>query len=555
MNRSTYEQQRRELGKLLTRHEFLKLGALGVGGLGFAGLLSSCGGEERGEQRSGSNGQVEQGGTLVFAVDAVQGNFDPGIFATFGDWMSIDCIARGLTHIDFSTPEVKPGLAESWEVSDDERTYRFKLREGLTFHDGNPVTASDCERSFRRLMDPDDPTRAPGTYTIDELGGSNIEEVTAADDSTVEIRLGEPDATFLARLSHPAGVILSEAAIEKYGKNIGNNLVGAGPFKFSDATPGQKVTLEAFEDYYEGRPPLDRLVLQVLPDPSALTSSLRSDQVQASNFIPHSSVSRFEESGSLQVYEPKPYIDIFLQMNVGVPLLEDLRVRQAINYALDREAIVQEAFFGLAQLPAYMISPPELGYDESLEQYSTQDMDRARGLLEEAGAVGETVSVIHQNLLFWPKVGQIVNSNLEELGLNVETQFLDSGTFTERQFDPEGHEVSTWQRSAFVPDPDTKLAPLLSSDSSVTTSITQNQLLSAQEELDRMLVAARRETNEDQRAQMYVDLQRFLAEEVMVYSMLGYIYTPVATTSNVSGVNADALGTYRLFLEETGFSG
>jgi ABC-type transport system substrate-binding protein len=202
-----------------------------------------------------------------------------------------------------------------------------------------------------------------------------------------------------------------------------------------------------------------------------------------------------------------------------------------------------------------MVAPPELGYDEGLKEYSTQDMERAKQLLEEAGAVGETVSVIHQNILFWPKVGQVVNSNLEELGLTVETQFLDSGTFSERQFDPEGHEVASWQRSAFVPDPDNKLSPLLAGDSSVASSITQNQLLPTQDELDSRLVEARQETDQEKRRQMYVDLQRFLAEDIMVYSMLAYMYTPSATTSNVSNFNADSLGTYRLFLEDTGFSG
>ena len=95
----------------------------------------------------------------------------------------------------------------------------------------------------------------------------------------------------------------------------------------------------------------------------------------------------------------------------------------------------------------------------------------------------------------------------------------------------------------------------MAGDSQVTEAITQNQLLPTQEELDRRLVEARQETDQDKRRQMYVDLQRFLAEEIMVYSMLAYIYTPVATTPNVGDFNADSLGTYRLFLEDTGFSG
>jgi peptide/nickel transport system substrate-binding protein len=560
MDHNAYQRRRLEL-QALTRRDVLKRGVAGAGIFTAGGFIAACGGSRAGGNGSSgggspstrtTTGKVKQGGTLVFAIDALTGNSDPGIFATFGDWMAIDCIARGLTHIDYHTTEVKPALAEHWDISQNGTIYRFQLRKGLKFHDGNPVTAKDCARSFNRLIDDKDPSRPKGTYAIAELGGTNVRKATAISDTEFELKLGVPDVAFLARLSNPNGVILSEAAIEKYGNRIGNHLVAAGPFEFAQSTPGQSVTLKAFDGYWEGRPPIDKLVLQVLPDPSALASALQGHSVQASNFIPESNAKQL--SGSVHVYEPRPYIDIFLQMNAGVPLLRDLRVRQAINLALDRKAIVSQGFAGLAQEPAYMVAPPELGYDASLKQYSTQDMAKAKQLLREAGAVGKTVSVIHQNLLFWPKVGQIVNSNLQELGLKVKTQFLDSGTFSSRQFDPKGHEIATWQRSAFVPDPDNKLSPLLAGDSSPAQTITQNPLLPTQKELDRMLVAARQETDSGKRGQMYVELQRFLAEKVMVYSMLANIFTPVAAANDLANFNADSLGTYRLFLEKTGYA-
>lgn len=559
MNRIEHERRRQELALLLSRRDLLKRGAIGAGAIGLSGGLAACGGKRGGSGTTATsnaqqNSATRKGGTLVFAVDALTGNSDPGIFASFGDWMAIDCLARGLTHIDYHTTEVKPALAQNWEVSQDGTTYRFHLRPNLKFHDGNPVTAGDCARSFNRLIDEKDPSRPEGTYAIAEIGGTNVRRARAISDTEFELRLGVPDVAFLARLSNPNAVILSEAAIEKAGKKIGTHLVAAGPFKFVRSTPGQEVTLEAFDGYWEGRPPLDKVVLQVLPDPSALTSALQSGSVQASNFIPNSNVSQLRSAGSLRVYEPKPYIDIFLQMNASVPLLKDIRVRQAINLALDRKAIVQEGFFGLAAEPAYMVAPPEIGYDASLKSLSRQDMEKAKGLLQQAGAVGKTISTIHQNVLFWPKVGQIVNSNLEELGLKVKTQFLDVGTFSAKQFDVKQHEISTWQRSAFVPDPDNKLSPLLAGDTSTASGITANTKLPTQKRLDEMLVAARQETDEKKRGQMYVDLQKFLADDIMVYAMLATIFTPVAASSKIANFNSDSLGTYRLFLEKTGFA-
>lgn len=560
MDRQGYDLRRLELmRRTVTRREVLKGGAAGFAAVSFGGVIAACGGERGGDDnQSGTTAAGQQtpakGGTLVFAVDALTGNSDPGIFATFGDWMAIDCIGRGLTHIDYRTTEVKPALAERWEVSRDGLVYRFQLRQGLTFHDGNPVTARDCARTFNRLIDEKDPSRPSGTYAIAELGGTNVRTATAISELEFELRLKDPDVAFLARLSNPNGVILSAAAIEKYGKRIGNQLVAAGPFKFSDSTPGQKVSLVAFDDYWEGRPPLDRVVLQVLPDASSLTSALQNGSVQASNFLPQSNVPQLKKSGRLQIFQPKSYISIFLQMNAGVPLLKDLKVRQAINLALDREAILKEAFFGLGELPAYMVAPPELGYDESLKRYSTQDMVKAKQLLAEAGATGKRVDTIHQNVLFWPKVGQVVNANLEELGLKVRTQFVDVGTFSAKQFDPKGHEIATWQRSAFVPDPDNKLSPLLASGTTTAEGITQNNLLPTQAKLDQMLIKAREEPDDNRRKELYVELQRFLAEDIMVYAMLATIFTPVAGSNRLADFNADALGTYRLFLQNTGFA-
>ena len=312
--------------------------------------------------------------------------------------------------------------------------------------------------------------------------------------------------------------------------------------------------MEAFANYYEGRPPLDRVVLQVLPDPLALTNAVMAGSIGATNFIPHSSIKLFQSNAKFKLLSPKPYIDIFVQMNAGLGALKDLRVRQAINYALDRKAIVREAFFGRADLPASLVSPPELGYDDSLKVYSTRDVARAKQLLQDAGAVGAPIKFINQNLLFWPKVGQIVEQNLREIGLNISTSYVDAGTFSQSFFDPMAHELGTWQRSAFVPDPDNKLSPLLAGNSFAAQVGTQNPKLPTQKKLDELLSAARQEADTAKRAKLYIELQKFLAEEVMVYAMLANIYTPVVSSAELEGLNADVLGTYRLFLEHTKYA-
>jgi peptide/nickel transport system substrate-binding protein len=543
----------------LTRRQALKRGAGGLTVLSLPGWLAACGGERgdggdaAGDDAEQASAKLKRGGTLVIAVDALTGNSDPGIFATFGNWMAIDCMARSLTHIDYRRTDPQPAIAERWEVSSDGRTYRFFLREGLEFPDGNPVTAGDAERSFRRLMDEDDPSRPPNVYAIAELGGANIRRVRAVDDTTFEIRLARRDIPFLGRLANPNGAILSEAAIRKEGKDIGRRLVGHGPYSFTSSKPGESITMEAFDGYFGGRPLADKVVLQVLPDPTALTSALRSASAHVSPFVPFASTSTLKRDPKVNVQSGKPFTTVFLFANVGVPLLADPKVREAINLSLDRETMVRQAFNDQAQLPAGLVPPPTPGYDKGLERYSTQDVERARALITEAGAEGKEVEILNQNILFWPRLGQIIEQNLRDIGLRPRSLFLDEATYNERQFDPKGHELAVNQRTQFVPDPDDMLSPLLTSDSFVNQTGTQHFRLDSQEELDERLSTALTETDEQQRRELYVDLQRFLAEEVNVFFPLAYIGLPVTSSAKVGGVNTDAFANYRTFVEKTGF--
>jgi peptide/nickel transport system substrate-binding protein len=540
-----------------TRRQLLQRLSMGAGVLTVPGLLSACSRGEEGssdqEAQQQESAELRRGGQLVVGVDALSGNADPGTFATFGDWMVIDCVGRGLTFVDYRSTEPQPALAERWEISNDGRTYRFQLRQGLTFHDGNPVTAQDCQRTFARLYDEDDPSRPENVYAIAELGGANFRRARAVSDSELEITLRAPDVAFLSRLSNPNGAIISEAAIEEHGDRIGQNLVGAGPFRLQRSEANQSATLEAFPDFYAGRPLLDRVVFQVLPDPTSLTSALRQGSAQLSPFVPFSNVQVLNRGGDVNVAQGKPYIVVFTQVNARSGILRDINVRRAVSLALDRDAIVEQAFGGEAQRATGLITPPELGHSREPLPYGTYDVEQARQLIREAGAEGESLRVNIRNIGFWPRIGQIVDQNLRAIGLRPNTQYADEATVGERDFDPDGHDISVNQRSAFVPDPDNKLTPLIAGDSAVAQQVTRHTDLSPMGRLDRMLTEARQETDEQRRAQMYQEIERFFAEEFSVMFPMAYIALPIGANTSIGGVNVDALGTYRTFFERTGF--
>ena len=550
-----------------SRAAFLRRLGTGGGLVLFGGVLGACGGGSRTGNDSESAasgtsvaatsplpGSTVEGGTLVFGVDSMTGNLEPGIFATYADWMGIEMTARGLTSSDFATGEVKPALAESWEVSPDGQVYTFLLRSGLTFHDGNPVTAQDFERSWTRLVDSNDPSQAPGSFTaFSLLGVPVIKSFRAVDDLTFEVTLDGPDESFLARCSSIAGVVLSSKAIDEFGQEIGTNLVGCGPFRYSGYTQDQQAVFERFDGYYDGPPILDKVIFQIVPEPTALATALEAGSIHASNFNQLSSLETV--SSTLPVEMGKPYQSTFCWLNAAKESLSDLRVRQAFNYAIDRETVIAAGINGWGVQPAYLGRGVGIGYDPSLELDSTQNLEKARALVQDAGAEGTEIYIISPNNRWWPAVGQIIEQNLESVGLKARMEYLDQAAFSAKQSAGE-HDVALDSFTATIPDPDDAIRSVLYSPGFFSQAITGMYLVEdAAAKIDEMLVLVRQESDQEKRKALYLELQRIAIDEIMVIAMLAYMPAPVAHQTSVTGLDIDSLGCYHAFFEKVAMAG
>ena len=494
--------------------------------------------------------------TLVFALPGLVGNFEPHTWVGFGDTVHVmDTAARGLTHMDYANPLPQPAIAEGWTVSDDGLTYDFQIRSGLTFHDGTAIDAEAVLRTFHRMIDKDDATRPDLSFALDNLGGANVKSFEAVDESIFRINLVAPDAAILGRLSRPDMVIISPTALAEHGQSIGLNFVSCGPYRIVDVTPNERVVMESFGNFYKGKPAIDRLVMQVIPEPVAQISALASGSLNVTNLIPHSNVDRLEQMDGIRIEQSSAFISALLAMNCEVDVLADINVRKAINKAIDRGAVVREAFFGKAEIPGYITPAAEQGYSAEHRQFSEYDPVGARSLLEEAGAVGARLSLISENSGFWPRLGQVVERSLNDVGLNVTTEYLDSGTYNGRLFDKTAHELAFVQRSAVFSDPDDRFSALFVSVTAVADSITAQSGLPNQPQLDGLIQRAKAESNPETRGQLYVEVNNFMAESIMPVAAVVNTFLPVAVSSNVDGVNANALGTYRTFLEGSRFTG
>jgi ABC-type transport system substrate-binding protein len=530
-------------------------GLLGAG-FGLTSLLSACGIASTDGGGAGSGGA--SGGTLTMGIDATSAVFDPAFYTTLGDWMVVDSVCRGLTFISFENTAPEPDLAESWEVSPDGLTYTFILREGITFHDGTALTSADVLASLGRQFNPDDPTLPEGSSRPLASLGRNVASLEALDTRRVRMVLSAPDGTVLAKLSDIGGRIISKAALDLHGADIGKNLVGTGPFRLVSATSGQSVTLEAFDGFRLGRPPIDRLVMQQVQDSSTLISSLLSGDLSITQFTPYSAVDQLRASDAVTVHDTPNGFDAIMLMDARRPALAELEVRQAINLAIDRDTLLAQAFFGVGALPAgYAIPPSQPGHDPGLASLSRFDPTESRRLLESVGAVGREVRLMAASDSWHPRAAQLVAQNLTDVGLRVVTESVDPATYFSRIRDTADpfHELMIWERNSYVPDPDNMVGSMAVPTGVYGNFATGFDTLAGSDRFTADVAAARNLPVGNERTAAYSAIQRRWAEEYMVLSVLCYSTNLVVSGSQVTGMNVNALGNHRCFMEKASVGG
>ncbi|WP_045746507.1 ABC transporter substrate-binding protein [Actinoplanes rectilineatus] len=538
----------KELGNhAVSRRQMLRGASILGMGAGLTGLLAACG--VAAEEKDASGG-AKTGGTLTLAIDGTSAVNDPAFYTTLGDWMAVDAICRGLTFISFESNEPQADLAESWTISDDGLVYTFKLRQGVTFHDGTTFTSADVLASFNRQFNDADKTLPKGSSRPLKSVGANLAALTAPDANTVVVKLIKPDRTLLGRLSDIGARIISKAALEKYGADIGKNLIGTGPFKFSAATSGQSITLEAFDKFRLGKPPIDRLVLQQVTDPSTIVSSLLSGDISATQFTPYSALEQLKGDDAVTVYDTPKSFDAFMMMDVR--RIPELEVRKAINMAIDRQALIAQAFFGAAVLPdGYTIPPNQDAHDPSLADLSATNVEEAKKLIQAAGATGRTVRLMAASDSWHPKAAQIIAQNLTDIGLKVETDSVDPAAYFNRLYDPADkfHDLMIWERNGYYPDADDMIGSLAKPSGVYGEFMSGFNTLDGSAAYADMLFEAKNIEDAAARKAKYTEIQREWAEKYMTLAMLVNGSNPVVSGKGVEGMNWRALGNHRCYMD------
>ncbi|MBD2100836.1 ABC transporter substrate-binding protein [Leptolyngbya sp. FACHB-261] len=355
------------------------------------GLLLACGGPPQPTNSSTIEPEASTAGTssvLVFGRGSDSPSLDPANASDFESFIVTRNLYETLVALKDGTTDIEPELAESWQISPDGKTYSFKLRQGVKFHDGTDLNADAVVTNYERWLNKE----GGGTYDYFQtvFGGFAGEpdlltqSVKAVDPYTVEFQLKRPFGPFLGALSLPAFGIVSPKALVS-GQSINDKPVGTGPFRFKQWLRNETITLEKFPEYWrQGEPRVAQLIYQVVPEDQARLTALNTQQIDLMDGLNPDQLSQVQGQDQLQVFKRPSFSIGYLGFNVTKPPFDKVQVRQAISYAVNKQAVVQAFYAGNAQAAINPMPPSIPGYANQIQDYD-YNPDKAKQLLTEAG--------------------------------------------------------------------------------------------------------------------------------------------------------------------------
>jgi len=432
----------------LSRRRFLAGTGAIAGGTLLPGLLAACGGEDEDEpdaestSRSGSgaagetpesttgtaspaagSGEPQQGGTVTFGNNVDASQLDPHLTSSAQEILMFYGLYNRLTRIDENL-EVVPELSTGWTVADDGNSIIFELVEGVQFHDGTPCDAEAVKWNFDRIIDPESGSVIKGRV-------ASVESVEALSPTEVQFNLTQPDAVLLTNVAYGSMAMISPTAFEERGEDFASNPVGTGPFTFVEWTRDDHVTLARNENYWEeGLPYLHEVIFRPIPDATVRLTNLRTGDIDVNFVVDPKDIETVEGDDTLVLWNNANPGHMGIRLNIEAEPFTDVKVRQAIAWAIDRDAVNQILFFG-AYTPAYGPFDPETwAHDPEFKPYAPRDLDMARSLLEEAGyADGIEFTLTLASNPQTAQLAELLQAQLAEANITATPEAVERGVF------------------------------------------------------------------------------------------------------------------------------
>ncbi len=423
---------------------------------------------------------IKQGGSMTVTYKDDVSTLDPAIGYDWQNWSMIKSLFDGLMDYVPGTTELRPEIAESYEISEDGTVFTFKLRDGVKFHNGRDLTAEDVKYSIERTVNPK--TQSPGAGFFGSIKGfeeassgdaDGLSGITVVDDHTIKFELSRPDATFLHVLALNFAHVVPKEEVEKHGADFGKHPVGSGAFKLSEWTLGQRLVFERFEDYWNpGVPKLDQIIFEVGQEPVVALLRLQNGEVD----VPGDGI---PPAKFIEVQNDPKFKDLIIQggqlhtgyvtMNVKMEPFDKPEVRKAVNMAINKERILR-IINGRAVAANQPLPPSMPGYAKDYEGYA-YDPEAAKALLAEAGlADGFETELYVMNTDPQPRIAQAIQQDLKAIGINASIKSLAQANVIAAGGE-EDQAPMIWSGGmawiADFPDPSNFYGPILGCDGAV----------------------------------------------------------------------------------------
>ena len=427
--------------------------------------------------------------------------------------------------------KIVPELAEDWEVAPDGLSVTFRLRQGVTFHDGTPFNAEAVKFNFERLLNPEVTVPQRSTYSV-------IDRVEVVDEYTVRLVLKRPAPALVSALSATTVGMISPASVEAHGNSYTKyqHPVGTGPYVFVERVEGERVVLRKYEGYWGEKPYYDTVQFRIVPEAATRESLLLAGQVDMIILPPISDIPALQSNPDVKVLLAPSNRTIFIAINNNDPVLSDKRVRQALNYAVDKDAIIESVLFGAATKLDAPMAPSLFGYC-SIGAYP-YDPDKARQLLQEAGATNLELDFIAPTGRYVQdfQAAEAIAGYLEEVGIKTNLRTMDWPSYVQSiQKPPEEHTLQLhllgWAPSYL--DAEQQMVQFQSAahpPNGLATSFYNSP------QVDQLLAQASQEVDEAKRADLYCQASRIVWDEAP-WIFLWYQNFPIVYSADVENVS------------------
>ncbi|MBU5678248.1 glutathione ABC transporter substrate-binding protein [Alkaliphilus sp. MSJ-5] len=428
--------------------------------------------------------------------------------------------------------ELQPGLAESWEKIDD-LTFEFKLKQGVKFHNGEEFKASDVKFTLLRALE------SPHVGHI--VGAINKDGIEIVDDYTIRIATTEPFAPLLSHLAHTGSSILNEKAVTDAGDDYGQKPVGTGPFKFENWVNGDEINLVKFEEYHGEKAKVAKVKFRNISEATNRTINLETGEVDIVYDVLPTDVKRVEEDKNLVLMRQENLSTTYIGFNVQKKPFDDVRVRQAINHAVDVDSIIEAVMQGVGEQANGPLGPNVWASNQKLVPYE-YNVEKAKELMKEAGLEnGFKTSIWTNDNKSRMDIAEIVQNQLKAINIEAEVKVVEWGAYLDGTAKGE-HDMFILGWVTVTGDPDYGLYPLFHSSQFGDAG---NRTFYGNTKVDELLDKARKSADQAEREKAYLEVQEVVRDDAP-WIFLNNGENVDGLRSNVKGFVQHPAGHHRL---------